>query len=159
MMFLALVPCNFQHLSFRCRFRGSSIKVSLGSAICSDVANASTAETFVVSPNLSSTFSIAFARIVLGFRENLLTVSDLHTVQFSIFTLHKLVAPGTVVAVFIAQTSHHHVSKTAGATANDSYYLSLHLCIVWEQVLLCCQFFLKICRTHGEENSKSHVFG
>ena len=51
--------------------------VSLGSAIRSDVTNASTAETFFVGSKLPSTCSVAFARIVPGFGEHLLAVSDL----------------------------------------------------------------------------------
>ena len=101
-MFLALLPGNFQHFFLWVQISKSSIKVSLGSAIRSDVTNASTAETFFVGSTLPSAFSAAFAQIVLGFSENFLAVSDHQTAQFSIFTT------GMVVAVFIAQISHHH---------------------------------------------------
>ena len=63
--------------SFLCRFWRSSFNVGLASAIRSDVTNASTAETFFVGSTLPSTFRVAFARIVPGFGENLLAVSDL----------------------------------------------------------------------------------
>ena len=67
------LPHNFQHLFlFGANFRESSSHVSLGSAICSDVADAFTAETFFVGFTLPSTFSVAFARFVSGFSENLL---------------------------------------------------------------------------------------
>ena len=49
----------------------------LGSAIRSDMTNASTAETLFVGSSLPSTFSVALAQIVPGFGENLLAVSDL----------------------------------------------------------------------------------
>ena len=155
-MFLALPPRNFQTFSFGCRFRGSFIKVSLGFEIRSDVTNASTAETLFVGSTLPSTLSFTFAGIVPGFGQNFLAVSDLQTVQFSIFIFHEFVATGMFVAVFIAQVSHHHWSKAAGATVDDGYDVSRHLCIVWSQVLA---VFLKICETHGEEDGKSHVFG
>ena len=120
--------------------------------------NASTAETFFVGPTRPSTFSVALAQIVPGFGENLPAVSVLQTVQFSIIPFHEFVTTGMVVAVFIAQFSHHHWSKTAGATVDDCYNVSLQLCIVWEQVLLRCQLFLKICGAHGDQHSQSHVF-
>ena len=77
--------------------------MSLGSAIRSDVTNASTAETFFVGSTLPSTFSVAFARIVSGFGENFLAVSDLQTVQFSIFTFNEFVAAGVVIAGLFVQ--------------------------------------------------------
>ena len=130
-------------------FRWSSINVSLGSAIRSDVTNASTAETFFVGSALFSTFSVTFARIVLGFGENLLAISDLQAVHFSIFTFHEFVTTGTVTVN--AQISHHHRSKTTGATVDDCFDVGLHLCVVWKRVLLCRHLFLKVCGTHGEE--------
>ena len=133
--------------------------MSLGPAIRSDVTNASTEDEFFVGFTLPSTFGVAFARVMSVFGKNFLAASDLQMVQFSIFTFHGFVTTGMVVAVFITQVSHHHWSKTAGATVDDCYDVSLHLCTVCEQVLLCCQFFFKICRTHGEENSNSHGFG
>ena len=95
-------------------FGWSSINASLGSAICSDVANASTAETFFVGSTFPSTFSVAFARIVTGFGENFLAVSDLQTVQFSIFAFHEFVPAGIMIAGFVVQISHHHWSRTTG---------------------------------------------
>ena len=141
---------TFSTFSFGCSFRVSSIKVSLGSAIRSDVTNASTAEIFFVGSTLPSTFSVAFARIVSGFGQHFLAVSDLQTVQFSIFTFHGFVTVGMVVVVFIAQSSDHHWSKTAGATVDDCYDVSFHVCLIWEQVLLCCQLFLKWGTWRGE---------
>ena len=52
-----------------------------------------------------------------------------------------------MVAVFVAQISHHHWNKNAGTTVDDSHDASLHLGIIWEQMLLCCQLFF----------SQSHV--
>ena len=124
-----------------------------------DVTDASTAETLFVGSTLPSTFSVPFAQIVPGFSENFIAISDLQTVQFSIFTFHEFVTTGMVVAVFIAQISHHPWSTTTGAIVDDCHDVCLYLRAVWEQVLLCCQLSLKICGTHGEENSKSHVYG
>ena len=75
-MFLALLPRNFQHLFLGCRCRGSSINVGPSSAI-SDVTIASTVEAFFVGSTLPSTYSVTFARIVPGYRGNFLVVSDL----------------------------------------------------------------------------------
>ena len=64
-MFLALLPRNFQHLFLWVQISEVlHINVGLGSAICSDVTDASTAETLFVGSTLPSTFSVAFARIV-----------------------------------------------------------------------------------------------
>ena len=65
-----------------------------------------------------------------------LAVSDLQTVQFSIFTFHGFVTTGMVVVVFIAQFSHHHWSKTVCATVDDCCDASFHVRLIWEQVLL-----------------------
>ena len=66
---LFLRPRNFQHVCLWAQTLGSSIDVSFGSAICSDVTDASTAETFSVSFTLPSTF--AFAWFLTGFNEDL----------------------------------------------------------------------------------------
>ena len=103
---------------------------------------------------LLSPFSIAFARIVPRFGEDFLAVSDFQTVQFCVFTFYELVTAGLFV-----QISYQHWSGTTGSAVQDRHNVCPHLCIVWKQMLLCCQLFLKICETHGEKNSKSHVFG
>ena len=127
--------------------------MSLGSAIRSDVTNASKAETFFVSFTLPSSF--AFAWFVTRFSEDFLAVPDFQAIQFSIFTFHRFVNAGTMVAVFVTQISHHHWSKAAGTPVDDSHDASLHLCIIREQMLLCCQFFFKVCGAHGKQNSQS----
>ena len=43
-------------------------------------------------------------------------------------------------------------------TVHDCHDASLHLCEIPEQMLLCCQLFLKVRGEHGEKNSQSHVF-
>ena len=112
----------------------SSIDVSFGSAICSDVTNASTAETFSVSFTLPSSF--AFAWIRTRFSEDFLAVPDFQAVQFSIFTFHRFVTARMMVAIFVPQIHHHHCCKTAGATVDDCHDVSLHLRIVREHMLL-----------------------
>ena len=44
-----------------------------------------------------------------------------------------------MVAVLVIQIFHHHWSKTAGTTVDGCHDVSLHLCIMWEQMLLGCQ--------------------
>ena len=81
---------NFQHFSLWAQILGSSIDASFGSsAICSDVTNASTAETFSVNFTLPSSF--AFALFVTRFSEHFLSVPDFQAVQLSIFTFHRFV--------------------------------------------------------------------
>ena len=60
-------------------------------------------------------------------------------------------------AIFVTQISHHHWGKTANTTVDNCPDASLHLCIIREQMLLCCQLFFKLCGAHGEKNSQSHV--
>ena len=79
--------------------------------------------------------------------------------KFSIFTFNEFVAAGVVIAGLFDQVSHQHWSKTTSATVDDCHDVCPHLCVVWKQMLLCCQLSFKICKTNGEENSKSHVFG
>ena len=126
-----------------------------GSAICSDVTNASTAETFSVSFTLHSSFAIAW--FVTGFSEDFLAIPDFQAVQFSIFTFHRIVNTGMMIAAFVTQISLHHWSKTAGANVDDCHDVGAHLCAIQEQMLLCCQLFFKVCGAHGEKNSQSHV--
>ena len=91
-MIRALLPHNFQNLfSWAQISEVLSIDVSLGSAIGSDVANASTLSTFFVGVALPHTLSVAFTRIVPRFGEDVLAVSDFQTVQFSVFTFYELV--------------------------------------------------------------------
>ena len=71
-------------------FGGPPINVSLGSAIGSAMANASTTKTFFVGFAPLSTFSVAFNRIMPRFGADFLVVSDFQTVQFSIFTFYEL---------------------------------------------------------------------
>ena len=141
-MFLALLPRNFQLLFLWVRISGSSVKVSLCSAISSDVANAPTAKTIFVGSAFPSTFSVAFDRIVPGLGDNFLVMSYVQTVQF-------------LIACLFVQVSHHHWSRATSATVDDCHNVCPHVCAVWKQVLLCCRLSLKICRTHGEESSKS----
>ena len=141
--------------SFGRRFRSPPIDVSFGSAICSDVTGSSTARTFSVSFTLLASFSVAFAWIVTRFRENFLSVPDFQTAQFSLFTFHRFGTSGVVVVVFIAQISHHHWRETTGTTVDDCHNVRLHLCIIWEQMLLCGQFFHKACEAHGEKDGQS----
>ena len=98
--------------------------MSLGSAIGSGAANASTRKTFFVGFALPSTFGIALARIVPRFCEDFLPPN------------------GTILRLHFQQTRHWW--------HRDCWPL---------RSLLCCQLLLKICGTHGEKNSESHVFG
>ena len=146
--FPTLFPCV-------CRLWESPADVSFGSAICSDVTNASTAETFSVSFTLLS--SIAFAWFVTRFSEDFLANLELQAVQFSIFTFHRFVTAGMMVALFVTQISHNHWSQTAGTTADDCHDVSFHLHMFREQMLLSCPFFFKVCGAHGQKNGESHV--
>ena len=120
-----LRPHNFQHPSpLGADFGGSSIDVSFGSAICSNVTNASTAETVSVSFTLP--FPSAFAWFVTRFNEDFLAVPDFQAVQFSVFTFHRFVTTGMMVAVFITQISHHHWSKAAGTAIDTCHNVSLY---------------------------------
>ena len=101
------------------RLRRSSIDVSLGSAISSDVANASTTKTFFVGCALPHTFSVTFTYIIPMFGIDFLAVSDSQTVQLSIFTFHELVTTGIVIAGLLVQISYHHWSGTTGAAVDD----------------------------------------
>ena len=153
---LFLRPHNFQHPSLWVQILVSSIDVSFGSAICSDVTNTSTAETFFVSFTLLSSF--AFVWFVTRFSEDFLAVADFQAVQFSIFTFHRFVTTSMKVAVFITQISRHHWSKTAGTAVDNCHNVSLRLCKIREQILLGCQHLFKVSGAHGEKNSQSHVF-
>ena len=133
----------------------SSIDVSFDSSICSDVTNASTAETFFVSFTLPSSF--AFAWFVTGFSEDFLAVPDFQAIQFSIFTFHRFVTSSIKVAIFITQSSHFHWSKTAGTAVDNCHNVSLHLRIIWDQMLLRCQLFFQVCAAHRDKNCQSHV--
>ena len=147
-----LLPHNVQHLFLWVQISGSSINTSLGSAIRSDVTNASTAETFSINFTLSTSF--AFAWFMTRFSEDFLAVSDFQAQKFYIFTFHSFVNAGMMIAIFITQISHHHWSKTAGTTVDDGHDVSLHLCIIREQMLL---FSISV-EAHGEKNGQSHVF-
>ena len=83
--------------------------------------------------------------------ENLLAVPDFQAVQLSIVTRHRFVTTGKMVGVFVTQISHHHWSKTAGTNVDDCHDVSLHLRTIWEQMLLGCQLFFKVCGTWREE--------
>ena len=61
-------------------------------------------------------------------------------------------------AVFVTHIAHHHWSNTAGTTVDDGHGASVHLCRIWDQLLLACQVFFKVSGAHGEKNSLSHVF-
>ena len=61
------------------------------------------------------------------------------------------------MAGLVVQISCDHLSRTTGATVDDCHDVCPHLRVVWKQVLQCRQLSLKICGTHGEENSKPHV--
>ena len=126
---LAPLPRNYQ-------------QVSPGSAVCFYVSNTSTPETFFVWSTHPSTFSVAFARIVSGFGEDFLAVSDFQTVQFAIFTFHEFVTTDITVAGLVVQISHHHRSRTTGAMVDDCDDVCPHLRVVWKQVLLCCELSL-----------------
>ena len=67
-----------------------------------------TTETCFVAFALPSTFSIAFARIVPRFGEDFLAVSDLQTVQFSVFTFSELVNAGLFVHIFLSTLERDH---------------------------------------------------
>ena len=79
-------------------FGSTSMKVSLGSAIHSDMTSASAAETLFVGSTLPSTFSVASARIVSGFGENFFAVADLPPsspmCRLGLFSLHANTATG-----------------------------------------------------------------
>ena len=141
---------------FERRFWGSSIDVSFGSAICSDVTNASKAETFFVNFTVPSSF--VFAWFMTRFSEDSLSVPDFQAVQFSIFTFHRFVTNSMKVACFITQISHHHWSKTAVTAVDNCHNASFHFCIIREQMLLRCQLFFQVCGAHCEKNSQLRVF-
>ena len=61
--------------------------------------------------------------------------------------------------IAITQVSDRHWSKTVDTTVNDCHDVGLHLSIIREQMLLCCQLLFKVCGAHGEQHSQSHVFG
>ena len=73
---------------------------------------------------------LPFAQIMPRFGEDSLAVSGSQTVQFSILTFDELVATGIVIAGIFIQTSHHHWSKTTGATVDDCDSVCPHLCVV-----------------------------
>ena len=87
--------------------------MSQDSAIRSDVTNASTTETFSVNSTLPISF--AFAWFVTRFSEDFLAVSDFQAVQFSIFTFHKFVTAGIMVAIFVKK-------RGAGSGGPDFIY-------------------------------------
>ena len=119
-----LVFATYNPFSFGCRFRWSSGKVGLCSAIGSNVANVSVTRTFLVGSSLPSIFGLAFDRMVPRLGQNILAVSDFHTVQCLSF----------VAAGFFVQVSHHHWIRTTSATVNDCHDVCLHLCMLWK----CC---------------------
>ena len=67
-----------------------------------------TTKTCFVAFALPSTFSIAFVRIVPRFGEDFLAVSDLQTVQFSVFTFSELVTAGLFVQIFLSTLERDH---------------------------------------------------
>ena len=67
-------------------------------ATCSDVTNASTAETFSANFTLPSSF--AFAWFVTRFGGNFLSVPEFQAVQFSVFILHRFITTGMMIAIF-----------------------------------------------------------
>ena len=90
-----------------CRFRRSSIDVSLGSAIGSDVAP-QRKHSLSVLP-LPPLLVLPWARIMPRFGADSLAVSGHQTVQFTIFTFHhELVTSSIVIACLFAQMSHLH---------------------------------------------------
>ena len=123
-----------------CGFRGSSTDVSVGSAVSSDVAKASTTKTFFVVLAPPSTCWIVTAHITPGLGEDTLLPSLVSTRYNSpSFTFRELVAPGIVIAGLFVQFSHHHWGRTTGAAVDHCHNLCPHLRIVRKQVLRCCQ--------------------
>ena len=139
-------------------FRGSSINVGLGSAIRSDVTSASPASTFFVGPPFPSPLVLLLLESCRNLVETFLPflISKRYKSPSSLSMNSSL--PGSRLLASSFKISHHHWSRTTSAIVDDCHDVSLHLRVVWEEVLLRCQLTLKICGTYGEDNSKSHVF-
>ena len=94
--------------------------MSLGSAIGSDVANASTTKTFFVCFALPPNFGVAFALIMPRFGEDFLAVSDFQKVHFSVFTFYELVTAGIVIAdLFVQMSLHHRLSQRVPSSVHS----------------------------------------
>ena len=152
-MILALLPYNFRRLFTRARI-SEVLLLALQSALMWPTRPQR--KHYVVGvallslPSHLQTFVLPIRELCRGLVKAFL--------PFSIFTFYELVTTGIVIAGLFVQISNHW-SGTTGAAVDDCHKVRPHLCIVWEQMLRCCQLFLKICETHGEKNSKSSVFG
>ena len=62
---------------------------------------------------------------------------------------------GIVIVELFAQILYHHCSGITCAAVDDCDNVRPHLCIVWEQMELCCQLFFKVCFTQRKKNRKS----
>ena len=158
-MFLALLPRNFQFLFLWVQISGSSLRrvFALQSALVWPMRSQRKHSLSVLPFPPPSVLPLTESCRGLV---NFLAVSDFQTAQFPNFAFNEFVAAGVVVAGLFVQVSHHHWSKTTSATVDDSHDVCPHLCVVWKQVLLFRQLSLsRSVGTHGEENSKSLVFG
>ena len=138
---------------------GGPINARFGSAVGPDETHASTVETSCVGFAFPFTFESAVAHIIPRFGEDFLAISNFQTVHFSILAFYKFVMTGIVIAGPICSNFPYQWSRTTSVAVNDSDTLRQHLCVVWEQVLLCYQPFLIICWRIGEKYSESHIFG
>ena len=147
-MILALLPHNSQRLFPWARISGGP---PLGSVIGSDVANAPTTQTFFCRCCSSTHLQCC---LYSNHAEVWWRLSCSFHLQF-LRTRHYWHRDGWPHR----SNFHHHRSGNTGAAVDDCHNVRPHLCTVWEQMLLCCQLFLKVCGTHAEKISKSHVFG
>ena len=138
---------------------GGPIHARFGSALSPDETHASTVDTCCVGFAFPFTFESAVAHIIPRFGEDFLAISNFQTVHFSILAFHKFVMTGIVIAGPICSNFPYQRSRTTSVAVNDSGTLRQHLCVVWEQVLLCYQPFFMICWRIGEKYSESHIFG
>ena len=63
-----------------------------------------------------------------------------------------------MIAIFVAQNSHHHWSKTAGTAVNSCHDVRLHFVHnPGTNVAVLSTFIFKFCGAHGEQNIQSHT--
>ena len=91
------------------------------------------------------------------FSEDVLAVPDFQAVQVSIFSFHRFVTTNKKVAVFVTQISHYHWSNEAGTAVDDCHNVSLHLCTIWEHMLLGCQLLFPRSMGHIERRIASRM--
>ena len=136
--FLLVFLATSNTFSFGCRFRGSSVEVSLCSAICSYMTNTPTAKTFFVGSAFSSTFGVALVDSYRGLVKTFLPflVSKRYKSLSSPSTCSSLLA--SLLLASSSKICHHHWSRATSATVDDCHDVCPHLCVFKNQVLLCC---------------------